>query len=312
MINIYKRVETISFILGTWSFSKVDWGSQLGFSRNTLEGILEKGLESGISQMDTAPIYGLNQVEQDIGSLKVSQRYQVGSKFGLSWGSPYSHKNIKIEFTSDSIISECEASLRRLNREQLSHYFLHYGPFGGLSTEHVESIANAILQLKESGKIAAFGIANCSLEDVHAIQSLCSVDAIQFECSAYKKWALSKFETLLAQSDREHWVYSPLARGLLSGKYHSKDQLDAEDHRLRLKWFKDQELNSVQQKLQTIAGLKIKYNCSYSSLFISWLQQRLPSAQVLLGVRSIDQLLSNCILVPLDKADYHRIDQLFD
>ncbi|MGL1936303.1 MAG: aldo/keto reductase [Fibrobacterales bacterium] len=311
MINIYKQVETISFILGTWAFSEVDWGVQSGHAGDTLEEVLEKGLECGIAQIDTAPIYGLNQVEQDIGALQVSQKYQIGSKFGLSWETPYSHNTIKIGFTADSIISECEESLRRLNREQLSHYFLHYAPFGGLLPKHIEGITSAIGHLKESGKIAAFGLSNCTIEDVQSMQSNCTVDAIQFECSAYKKWALTKYAPLFSNSDMEQWLYSPLARGLLSGKYYTKDQLGSGDHRIRLKWFKDRELSLVQQKLHRIDGLLEKYDCSYSQLFIGWLRQRLPSAKVLVGVRHIEQLLTNCSPVVLQDGDFQTIDQLF-
>jgi aryl-alcohol dehydrogenase-like predicted oxidoreductase len=311
-LNIYKPVQTISFILGTWAFSKIDWGAQPSGYLKTFETVLQKGKEYGFHCIDTAPIYGLTQVEQDLGRLSVAKEYSVSSKFGLKWCEPYSHKNIEISFTSASIIKECEESLSRLNREQLSHYFLHYAPFGGLSEKNIADITEAVTLLKASGKIASFGLSNCTADDVLQMQEQTTVDAIQFECSAYKKWALKKHAMSIVNPEIETWVYSPLARGLLSGKYLSHEQLDTGDHRTRLKYFNDAELIIVQQRLSTIKPLLEKYGCTYSQLFIQWLNSVLPDPRIILGVRTAEQLRDNSTVITLEKSDVQVINKLFN
>ncbi len=301
----------ISFILGTWSFSKNDWGEQKQGYYSDMEEVLTLAYEMGVTQIDTAPIYGLRQVEKDIGSIAVSQNFSVSSKFGLNWSKPYSHKNISVNFDAASIIAECECSLERLNRDQLHTYFLHYPPHGGLTEQNIEELHKGISSLKQSGKVAYFGLSNCTDTEVTQIGAVLDVAAVQFEFNALKQWALKKLADTIALDHVQKWTYSPLARGILSGKFSGDEQFGSGDHRNHVKWFNGDEFMRISEVVSGIGVMANNLGLSQAQLFINWIRAVHPDFNILLGVKNAAQLQENTVQKALSSDDISAINSLF-
>lgn len=133
--------------------------------------LVETALESGISLLDTADIYGadtpygfgssellLGKVLRDAPHLR--ERFVLASKGGIVLGVPY-------DSSADYLVAACEASLQRLGVERIDLYQIHRPDL----LAHPAEIAQALVKLREQGKIDAVGVSNHMPSQVAALQA---------------------------------------------------------------------------------------------------------------------------------------------
>ena len=185
--NIGKSGLSAPFLgLGTWA---IGGGSWWGDNDDALSvKAIETAVEQGITWIDTAPIYGLYHSEEVVGeALRHIDRDKVilSTKCGLEWRheSPVLHKVVDgvqtyRDLSAKSIIEDVEDSLRRLGTDHLDVLYTHWQT-PDLSIFPLEETVEAMMKLKEQGKIRAIGASNTTAEFIRGYCKYGQLDVIQ-------------------------------------------------------------------------------------------------------------------------------------
>ena len=225
-LNIGRSGIEVPFLgMGTWA---IGGGSWWGDNDDALSvKAIQTAVEQGIRWIDTAPIYGLYHSETGGGeALKHIDRDKVvlSTKCGLEWRheTPVLHKVVDgtavyRDLSAQSIIEDVEDSLRRLGTDHLDVLYTHWqSPDLGLYP--LEETVEAMMKLKEQGKIRAIGASNVTSDIIRGYCKYGQLDVIQEKYSLLTR----RIEKQLLPTCKELGVsvqaYSPLEQGLLTGK----------------------------------------------------------------------------------------------
>ena len=225
-LNIGRSGIEVPFLgMGTWA---IGGGSWWGDNDDALSvKAIQTAVEQGIQWIDTAPIYGLYHSETVVGeAMKHIDRDKVvlSTKCGLEWRheTPVLHKVVDgtavyRDLSAQSIIEDVEDSLRRLGTDHLDVLYTHWqSPDLGLYP--LEETVEAMMKLKEQGKIRAIGASNVTADLIRGYCRYGQLDVIQEKYSLLTR----RIEKQLLPTCRELGVsvqaYSPLEQGLLTGR----------------------------------------------------------------------------------------------
>ena len=224
--NIGKSGLSAPFLgLGTWAIGGGRWWGDNDDALSVKA--IETAVEQGIVWIDTAPIYGLYHSEEVVGeALRHIDRDKVilSTKCGLEWRheSPVLHKVVDgvqtyRDLSAKSIIEDVEDSLRRLGTDHLDVLYTHWQT-PDPSIFPLEETVEAMMKLKEQGKIRAIGASNTTADLIRGYCKYGQLDVIQEKYSLLTR----RIEKQLLPTCKELGVsiqaYSPLEQGLLTGK----------------------------------------------------------------------------------------------
>lgn len=189
---------------------------------------IETALERGINFIDTADAYGTGHSEEIIGQALRGRRQDavVATKFGFTYDAASRKVFTKIDVSPGYIRSACQASLRRLATDYIDLYQIHPGEF---SVEQLDAAIDALERLKQEGLIREYGWSTANTACAEQFARRSSGAAIQHPFNV-----LSNDSAMVELCER-HGLSSinnsPLAMGLLSGKFTASSNLPAEDVR---------------------------------------------------------------------------------
>ena len=215
-------LEVSVIALGTWAMGGTveSWGAV--DDRESIAAI-QQALDLGVTLVDTAPIYGLGHGEELVGKAIRGRRESVvlASKCGLLF--PKSKDELPARCLSQqSILTECEESLRRLRTDVIDLYQCHW-PDPETSMQETMS---AMATLKTQGKIRAIGVSNFSCEQTTSARRFAAIDSVQSPFSMLHRRAADDLLPYCAKHRIAALAYSPLAKGLLTGKFDAKSHFD--------------------------------------------------------------------------------------
>jgi aryl-alcohol dehydrogenase-like predicted oxidoreductase len=185
--------------------------------------LLDHARRVGLRRFDTANTYGGGSSELVLGKWLRSQGVsflhdaQIATKVGNPHGCPVGESPLN----RDQITHHLDRSLRRLGVERIDLYYIH--EFDRVTP--LEETLDAMTRAVEAGKIASFGVSNASLSDVKAVRSLAGrslSSCFEYVQNEYNLLATADAGTLIpycADHGMRYTAFSPLAGGLLSGKY---------------------------------------------------------------------------------------------
>jgi len=245
------RVSPICF--GTWQLSPKFWGDQ---DADELINAMRHAFEIGVNFYDTADAYGEGYSEEIVGkALKILPRDQIvvatkvfhhffpdGHRFG--------------DLSYDYIIEECDASLKRMQMDYIDLYQCH--SFDPLT--HPEDVARAMETLKKQGKIRAYGGSNWNVNQINMYNTFGNFGSMQPYYSLFNPSAEADVLPHCLATDMGTLVYSPLHKGLLSGKYKGNETFD--DLRKNAPEFAGQRFKTMCDNLQKVGEIGKKYDLS--------------------------------------------------
>lgn len=268
---------------------------------------IQQAQDCGINLIDTAPIYGQGHAEEIVGKAIHDSRDKVviATKCGLV--PPEREGDLpKRDLSSGNIQRECEASLRRLRIEFIDIYQCHWPD----PETPIRETMDALLTLKDQGKIKAIGLCNYGCERLAAAREFGPIHCLQPSFSMLNRRAA---EDLLPYC-REHKIgvicYGPLARGLLTGKF----ERDAKFNDLR-----GQDADFIgarfQRNLDIVDELKkvaAKYDKTVAQLAINWTAGHPGIAASIFGAKRPSQVLENAGGVgwEISREDRELIDRM--
>jgi aryl-alcohol dehydrogenase-like predicted oxidoreductase len=270
--------------------------------------------EQGVNFIDTADVYSLGQSEQMVGELLQGQRHDwiVATKVG----NRMSERPNEGGYSRAWVLRECEASLQRLGMDHVDVYYLHRD-FNGMD---LEEPLRALDTLLRAGKIRHWGVSNFRgwriAEMVHLARQLNMPGPVV--CQPYYNLLNRQPEVEVLECCRHHGIgvvpYSPIARGVLSGKY-APGVKPAEgtragrgDKRMLQTEFREESL-SVAQTLQAHCKQK---GVALSHFAVAWVLANPAVSAVIAGPRTFEQWTDyfGALDMTIDAADEALVDVL--
>ena len=273
--------------LGTWAIGgswQFGWGPQ--DDADSLRTICA-AVDAGINWIDTAPIYGCGDSERTVGKAlkQMSQKPLIATKCSLLW-------NDKREKYScldpNSIITECENSLRRLGIETIDLYQMHWpGPKEQLA-EGWEAMARLVAQ----GKVRYMGVSNFTVAQLEQVAAIYPPASLQPPYSMLRR---DIEDILLPYCDRKHIgvvAYSPMQKGLLTGKFsaeHMKTLAD-DDHRRNDPNFNGELLEKNLAIVEALKPIAERNGKTVAQLAIAWVLRKEAVTAAIVGARKQKQI----------------------
>lgn len=284
----YTEMEITTIGLGTWAMGGGDWAFGWGpqDDKESIDAIW-RSLDLGINWIDTAPVYGFGRSEEVVGKALrgMSDKPLVFTKCALTWDSD---GKISRFMSAESVRSEVEASLRRLDVEAIDLYQVHW------PTADKESVEGwtAISDMVKEGKIRYAGVSNFSADQIELIRSIHPVASLQPPYSMLDRGVESDLLGYCAANDIGVIAYSPMQKGLLTGKF-SEEQMKAladDDHRRDDPMFKGAELKKNLALVEELQRIAENRGGSVAQLAIAWVLRRPEVTGAIAGARNAVQI----------------------
>lgn len=252
--------------IGAWSWGDtVFWNYGKDYGIQQVSEAFDAAVEAGILFFDTAEVYGQGKSEKLLGQfIQNSDRpIQVATKYGpFPW-----------RFTGNSVRDALTASLDRLQLPRVTLYQVHW-PFTFLMSQ--ETLMNALADEVERGRIEAIGVSNYSADLMREAHQILAKRGIPLAVNQVRYSLLSRqVETQgIIDTARELGVsvlaYSPLAQGLLTGKY-TPDGKQPTGPRQWDPRFKSDGLQKISPVLDLLRQLGEKYGKTPAQVSLNWL-----------------------------------------
>lgn len=284
----YSDLNITNIGLGTWAIGgggwKFAWGPQ--DDKESIAAI-RKAVDIGINWIDTAAVYGLGHSEEIVGRAikEVGEKPIIATKCSLVWGND---RKILSNLKKESIRSEVEASLRRLKIDVIDLYQIHWPR----PDEDIEEGWEAIAKLIKEGKIRYAGVSNFSVEQLRRIQPIHPVASLQPPYSILERGIENELLDYCEKNNIGVIVYSPMQRGLLTGKF-SKERvqnLPNDDHRRKSAQFQEPQLSANLQLVKVLRPIAERNNKTLAQLAIAWVLRRREVTAAIVGGRRPSQI----------------------
>ena len=253
-------LEVSPLCFGTWQLSPRFWGEQ---SKEDILTAMRMAYEGGINFFDTADAYVDGYAETVLGEFIA----EVPRDDLIICTKVYNHFNPDAsrypDLSSEHIRQRCELELQRMGIDTIDLYLLHmFDPLTPL-----EEVAGTLEGLKKAGKIRRYGVSNHTVEQLRAQRVFGSYEAIQ---PLYSLLAREIEEDLLPYCEAENigvMVYSPLHKGLLTGKYQGSETFT--DFRANHPDFQGERYQRIAEAVRHLAPLAQKYDLSIYQLVVT-------------------------------------------
>jgi len=293
------NVSVVTF--GAWAAGGWMWG---GTERSEAVKAIRAGFEYGVTSIDTAPVYGQGTSEEIVGeAIKGIPRdkVQILTKYGLSWEGTngefyFSSKNnqgkpidIYRYSSKESIVKECETSLRLLGTDYIDLYQIHWAD----PTTPVQETMEAVAQLIKQGKVRYAGVCNYNVALMKEAAKYIDLVSDQVSYSMVKRDIEQELVPYLIENNKSVLAYSPLQRGLLSGKINPGHLFAEGDTRVDQPYYSDKNIQLINAFLEKIKPLADEKNATLSQLVIRWTVEQPGITIALVGARNAAQSVEN-------------------
>ncbi len=212
-----------------------DWGR---FDREETKRAVGRAVDLGINVFDTADVYSLGESERCLAAALGPRRHEafIVTKGGVRWELPPGAARARCWFDSspEYLRGALEGSLRRLDVAAIPLYLLH-APDPAVP---LERSLEAVLRLKDAGKIRAVGLSNFGLPGIRRAAELADIAAVQLRYNLLERAPEAELLPWCRERGIGVLAYGPLAEGLLAGKYSESSRFGADDRRSRLPHFR--------------------------------------------------------------------------
>lgn len=304
-------LELSAITYGAFAIGGTLWG---GNEKQDSINAIHASLDNGVTSLDTAPFYGLGRSEELIGEAikgKNRDKIQLLTKFGLVWDGSNKGKG---EFFFDAedngttypiykfnskanIIKEVEESLGRLGTDYIDLLQVHWPD----ATTPIEETMLAMDDLIRQGKIRAAGVSNYNVAQLTEAAKTIKLASNQVSYSMLNRAIEKDIVPYVLENNMGIIAYSPMERGLLTGKYFKESKLKEDDHRNG--YFGQFDVEKVKALLDAIEPIAVTKNATLSQLVLRWTSLQPGIAVVLAGARNADQAIGNAKAMDIKLTD---------
>lgn len=297
-------IDVSVMALGCWPFAGgAVWGDQ---DDDLSIATINTALDMGINFFDTAEGYEKGHSERVLGRGLEGRRQEAVIATKVSPN----------HLTPEGIASACEESLKNLGTDYIDLYQIHW-PNHDIP---IETSWRALENLVTAGKVRALGVANFAIEDLSDLIGVGQPEANQLPYSLL--WRAIEFEILALCRERAIGLicYSPLAQGLLTGRYAKADEVP--DGLARTRWYAStrplanhDEPGCEEAVFRAIAGIREvseQVDAPMASVALAWARQQNGVTSFLVGARHPEELERNLpsLVLELDAGTTAELERL--
>jgi aryl-alcohol dehydrogenase-like predicted oxidoreductase len=294
-------LEVTVIMMGCWQAGKAQWSNVT--DEDSIAAI-RAAREAGINCFDTAEGYGGGHSERIVAQALGSHRQEViiATKVGAGNLAP------------EKVATACEASLERLQTDYIDLYQIHW-PSGswGSPIVPIEDTMAALLELKEQGKIRAIGVSNFFGEQIEEALQHGRIDSLQPPYSLFwRPFEQNGTNEVCVKNEIGIIPYSPMAQGLLTGKFNQDNRPGEGDNRSGNALFKDPIYGKALAAVEQLRLIADKYGKTTGQLALQWLLSQTGVTSVIVGARNAEQVQGNVGAADftIDEADLQEIDRI--
>lgn len=278
-------IEVSSIVMGCWAIGGgFTWGPQ--DEKDSVDTI-KTAVDMGVNFFDTAEFYNEGYSEEVLGKglTGLRSKVHIATKAWVD------------NLTSEKVIQACEDSLKRMNTDYIDLYQIHWPNHDVPLEETLE----AMVSLKQSGKIRFIGVSNFGVRDL--ADAVKCTDIVTDQLAYSLLFRAIEFDILPAclTSDVGVLAYSPLAQGLLTGKFKSLATVD--DERARMRFYSKERSETVhdeqgcekevEEALDRILLICDEMGEPMAKVALAWVLQQPGITGVLAGARNPAQIRKN-------------------
>ena len=274
---------------------------------------IHRALDLGVNFFDTADVYGTGHSEEILGKALMGRRDKVviATKFGNVFDSET--RQCTSEDGSPEYVREAlEASLRRLNTKYIDLYQFH---IWGYPPEKADRTRDVLEELVKEGKIRGYAWSTDVLESVKVFAEGPNCTAIQQQLNVFA--GNDEILTLCKEKNLASVNRSPLAMGLLTGKFQESTRFPANDVRRHVEWFegfKEGKPNPEWlKKLDAIREILTSGGRTLTQGALAWIWGRSEKTIPIPGFKTVRQVEENATAMqfgPLNTEQMREIDAL--
>lgn len=277
-------------------------------SRDEKEAIatLHQAIDSGITLLDTADMYGPFANEELVGRAIQDRRDKVvlATKFGVMRTAEGGWNGIC--GTPEYVRQCCDASLKRLGVEVIDLYYQHRVD----PTVPIEETIGAMAKLVQQGKVRYLGMSEAAPETIRRAHAVHPIAAVQTEYSLWSREPEAEILPILRELGIGFVPYSPLGRGFLTGAFQSPDDFAPDDYRRQSPRFQGENFDKNLALVEQVKVLAEEKGVTLAQLAVAWLLAQGEDIVPIPGTKRRKYLEENvaAVLVELSAEEMARID----
>ncbi|MCB0881866.1 MAG: aldo/keto reductase [Thermoleophilia bacterium] len=258
---------------------------------------IRHALDRGVTLIDTAEAYGQGRSEGLVGRAVRGRRDAAVIATKSSGARP------------DYLRQAVDRSLGHLGLDHVDLYYLHRMDPG----VPIEETAGAMADLVVVGKIRAYGLSEAGPRTIRRAHAVHPVAALQTEYSLFHRDPEAELLPVTRELGIAYVAYSPLSRGLLTGRIRTEDDLDPDDWRRQVPRFQGENLARNVAALSPLEAMAAAKGTTAASLAVAWVLAKGDDLIPLVGMgrtSSVDRALE-ALDVALTDADVAALDAAF-
>ncbi|MZH45712.1 MAG: aldo/keto reductase [Nitrospinae bacterium] len=294
---------------GAWGIGGAPFWNNEGDNKSLNS--IKKAYDLGINFFDTAPVYGFGHSEELIGKALKPFRDKViyATKCGLRWDKS-SLSAIRKDASRSSILEEIDQSLQRLDTDVIDLYQVHWPD---VETDQKETM-ETLLEIQEKGKIRHIGVSNYSAEQIKECLKYGKIVSLQPEFSLLAREIEKETVPVCLENDIGIIAYSPLASGVLTGKYDKNTRFEDWRSKGIIGTFTGEGFIKNIEKVDWLKEIAEAEGKTCGQMAINWVLRQQGLSTALVGVKNSEQVKENLNAVGWQPSQDHckRIEKIFE
>ena len=247
-------------------------------------------VDCGINFFDTAPVYGFGYSEKLIGKAlhDIRDKVVLATKCGLRWTKEEMGRIAKCA-TRKSILEEIDLSLERLQTDYIDLYQVHWPD----ENTPIKETMEALIEIKDKGKICHIGVSNYSTAQMKECLKYGEIVSLQPMYNMVERDIEKESLPFCIENKIGIIAYSPLASGILTGKYNEDTKFQDWRGKGIIGHFTDETFKSNIRRIKKISLIAGKLDKTMGQLAINWLVNQGGITTAIVGVKNANQISEN-------------------
>ncbi len=274
--------------------------------------LLHRAVDLGVTHFDTAEIYGQGRNEQLLGRAFAGRWHQIvlATKFGPQ-RDPATGAFVGVDGAPANVRASCEKSLKRLGAEKIDLYYLHRVD----PATPIEDTVGEMARLVQEGKIGAVGLSEASARTIERANAVHPIAALQTEYSIFSRDIEQDILPTCVDLGISLVAYSPLGRGMLTGRYASAHDRPTRETDFRAQTQPRFQPGNIEANLQLVEAIKeiaAQRRCAAAQVALAWVLGRGNHIVTIPGTTRVANLETNlgaleCQLAEEDQAALNEL-----
>ena len=274
--------------------------------------LLHRAVDLGITHFDTAEIYGQGHNEQLLGKAFAGRWDQIvlATKFGPQ-RDPATGAFVGVDGSPANVRNSCEKSLKRLGIEKIDLYYLHRVD----PATQIEDTVGEMAKLVQEGKIRAVGLSEASAKTIERAHAVHPIAALQTEYSIFSRDIEKDILPTCVELGISLVAYSPLGRGMLTGRYTSTSDRPTSETDFRTQMQPRFQPGNIESNLKLVEAIKeiaAQKGCVAAQVALAWVLDQGDHVVAIPGTTKLANLQTNlgaldCLLTEENRATLNEL-----